>query len=77
MIDEEVVSKLRDRYANLHPLVFSRSVERARSAGELFDILESIPDDLPIMWSDEDYRWIRTDDVTQSGKFEMSWQQER
>jgi len=73
MIEEQVITKLRAKYANIHPLIFTRSVERAKSPGDLFDILEAIPQELPVVWSEEEHRWVTTDDLTQSKKFEVIW----
>jgi len=57
-VKEEVVSKLKERYSHLPELVFHRSVERARTEVELFDILDSIPD-YPIAWDSKQRRWIK------------------
>ena len=65
MIDPEIVEGLRGRYEEVHPLVFHRSVERAETAGELFDILDSVPD-YPFVWNEETRRWDKTNDLTQS-----------
>lgn len=65
---EEVVNKLRMRYSNVHPLIFYRTVERAKGAGEIFDILESLPKELPVIWDAVTRRWISTDDITQSSE---------
>lgn len=66
MVSEEVVQKLRQKYIDIHPLVFNRSAERARSPGELFDILESLPAGLPIKWDVDARKWVVTDDLTQA-----------
>jgi hypothetical protein len=71
MIDQDVVNKMRLKYNCLHPLLFARSVERARSPGELFDILESVPSELPICWNEDKRRWETTDDLSQSSQFEF------
>lgn len=63
---DEVQEALRKRYSHLHPLLFQRSLEKARSDGELFDILESIPEAHPIIWDEESRRWIHTPDLLQS-----------
>ena len=62
MISEEVVEKLRARYSQLHPLIFLRSVEHAKDAGELFEILDGFPARFPISW-DEDERCWKTSDA--------------
>ena len=51
---------LKERYARLHPLIFKRSLEKAQSYGELFDILDTVPDQFPIVWSEADRRWVTT-----------------
>ncbi len=71
MIDIEIVNGLQQRYSHINPLIFQRSVERARNPGDLFDILESLPTNFPIMWSDEQHRWIHTEDLFQAEDFEI------
>jgi hypothetical protein len=56
---------LKNRYPNLHPLIFKRSLEKAKSNGELFDILEEIPDEYPLIWDEKKRRWKNTDDLLQ------------
>lgn len=69
MLDSNVVAKLKERYPKLHPLLFHRSVEHAKSNGHLFDILETVPDKFPIIWSDSERCWVRCKDVYQSEEF--------
>ena len=64
-IMDEVQEALQKRYSHLHPLIFQRSLEKATSNGELFDILESIPD-YPIVWDEKIRRWVKTEDLLQS-----------
>lgn len=71
MIEQDVLDSLRQKYLHVHPLIFHRSTERARDAGDLFDILESLPKDLPVIWDERKHRWVVTDDLTQSAQFEM------
>lgn len=59
----DLIQKLRQRYPNLPPLLFHRSIERARSNGDLFDILDGCPAKYPITWSESDYCWVTTDDL--------------
>lgn len=66
MIEESVLTGLRKRYSNIHPLIFARSAEKAKSGGELFDILETIPVNYPIVWSEECRKWVTTNDIFQS-----------
>jgi hypothetical protein len=69
-MDQVVVEKLKERYPHLHPLLFHRSVEKAQTLGELFDILEEVPVVLPVAWDEESRRWKTTDDLTQARSFE-------
>jgi len=70
MIDAKILQSLKDRYPQVHPLIFLRSAERARSAGDLFDILEGFPNHYPLTWDDEKHGWVKSDDILQSRKFE-------
>lgn len=56
-MDEAIIETFRQRYNTIHPLLFWRSVEKARSPGDLFDILEGIPQDFPLIWSEADHCW--------------------
>lgn len=58
----EVQQALKERY-DVHPLVFFRSLERSKTDGELFDILETMPKKFPIAWDDEDRHWKSLDDL--------------
>lgn len=71
MIDQVVVSKLKERYKGIHPLIFQRSIEKAKTAGELFDILDSFKHKYPVLWNDQTRRWITTTDLIQKSKFEL------
>lgn len=64
MIDESVIVKLKEKYCHVHPLIFHRSVEHSKSAGDLFDILYDLPEKLPILWDDISHRWITAEDPT-------------
>jgi hypothetical protein len=61
--DENAIEKLRERYPNLHPLIFHRSIERAKSMVELFDILETVPKNFPIVWCEKNNRWKEEKDL--------------
>ena len=63
---DKVQEALRERYAHLHPLIFQRSLEKAKTDGELFDILETVPEECPIFWDEESRRWIHTEDLLQA-----------
>lgn len=58
---DEIQEALRQRYPNVHPMLFHRCVEKARSNGELFDMLESLPSEYPIIWDEATRSWISTD----------------
>jgi hypothetical protein len=63
---DKVQEAIKVRYAHLHPLIFQRSLERATSNGELFDILESFSGEYPVVWDESIRRWVRTEDLLQS-----------
>jgi len=69
MITEEMVNALKTKYASVHPLMFHRSKERSKTAGELFDILDTIPTEFPIIWSEENKKWVTTKDLFQASLF--------
>lgn len=92
MIDFEsdAVVKIKERYNQIHPLIVHRSMERAKSPGDLFDILDYLWDEIkkntekitlengdeieickafPIVWHEEQRRWVKTDDIFQSMVF--------
>jgi len=56
-----------ERYSDLHPLIFCRSQEKARTDGELFDILEDARrTPLPLIWDDAARTWKTTDNMLQA-----------
>lgn len=57
MLDLDIVKKLRERYNNLYPLLFTRSCEYAKNIGELFDILDTVPQQRPLAWNPISRRW--------------------
>lgn len=65
---DEVQKALRERYPKVHPLIWHRSVEYAKTNGELFDIMESMPKTLPIVWDNEQRVWV-TDKLLQEEVF--------
>jgi hypothetical protein len=71
MLDHKIVQGLKDRYSHIHPLLFQRSLERAKSNGDLFDILDTVPDRFPIVWDESSSRWVTTDDLLQSKDFSL------
>lgn len=64
-MDKLLIERLKDRYPNIHPLIFHRSVERAKSPGDLFDILDTFQQDFPVVWDAESRRWVKTDNIHQ------------
>jgi len=70
-LNSDTVEKLRDRYRHIHPLVFHRSCERAKSEVDLFDILENIPKNRPIFWSEDDHAWVHTEDLLLAKNFKL------
>jgi hypothetical protein len=66
--NEDAIENFRKRYYNLHPLIFHRSVERAGSLVELFEILETIPSKYPIAWNDNIRSWVKETDITAQKK---------
>lgn len=64
---DKTKTALRERYKDKHPLLFQRSVEFAKTNGELFDIMESVPE-LPVVWDAEFRRWVTTDLVQSKNK---------
>ena len=69
MITEEIVKVLKTKYTSVHPLMFHRSKERSKTAGDLFDILDTIPTEFPIIWSEENKKWVTTKDLFQASLF--------
>jgi len=69
MIDPVIVEKFREKYSNIHPLIFQRSLERSEKSVDLFDILDTVPTNFPIVWCDKESRWIRSGDIYRSEDF--------
>jgi hypothetical protein len=61
MMRHEVVRKLRERYAAIHPTIFLSSLAKATSLADLFDMLDTVPSDFPIRWNATDRRWATND----------------
>lgn len=53
----EIKDSFRKRYSYIHPLILARSAEKANTEGELFDILEDFPLEVPVVWSESKRRW--------------------
>ncbi len=58
IVKVRVIEKLRERYAGIHDTVFIRSMEKARSPGDLFDILDTFPGKYPVCWDENSRRWV-------------------
>jgi len=70
----DIQDALKKRYSDLHPLIFHRSLDKTKTNGELFDILESIPKEYPIIWDEYNRCWKHTTDILQTSilKFFLS-----
>ena len=64
-----VIDGLKNKFSNIHPLIFHRSQERAKTPGELFDILDTIPVEYPLIWNEDTKRWMTTKDIFQIKSF--------
>ena len=73
MFSENLVEKLKERYSHLHPLIFHRSKEKAKNDVELFDILDSFPEQFPISWNEKTRRWESADDIYQVSEFSKDY----
>jgi hypothetical protein len=62
-IGDQELSNFRAKYAGVHPLVFQRSIEKAVSALDLFEILETIPSGPPFSWDEETRSWVSDEDI--------------
>ena len=56
-INDDLLKGFQQRYSFMHPLIFKRSVEKAKTPGDLFDILENIPQVFPIVWNEDEHCW--------------------
>jgi hypothetical protein len=63
---DDIQVALKARYPHIHPLIFQRSLEKAKSNGDLFDILEGVPKQYPIVWDEKNHCWKYTDDLLQA-----------
>jgi hypothetical protein len=67
--DDELLA-FKKRYSNIHPLIFHRSLERARNSSDLFEILESIPRKFPIVWDDSKRSWVKESDLLSQNRLD-------
>ena len=59
---------LKEKFSHIHPLMFQRCVERTKTAGELFDMLDLMPKDYPIAWNQTRKEWVQVDLLTAESK---------
>ena len=72
MLNKDIIVSLEKRYKDIHPLIFRRSVDHARSDVDLFDILDSFPKKYPLTWSEQNRRWvIVNNDLFLASKFRI------
>lgn len=71
MLDDDFIKKMKERYSGIHPLIFQRSVQKASSEVELFDILDSFPHEYAVVWNESVRRWEKTKDLVQAAKFDL------
>lgn len=57
-MDESLLKSLKEKYKDVHPLIFHRSLEKAGSITELFDILDTLPK-IPFYWDDSNKKWSK------------------
>lgn len=63
---DDTQAALKARHPDLHPLIFQRSLDKAKTNGELFDILDGLPKEYPIIWDENDRCWKHTTDLLQT-----------
>lgn len=63
MINEAGIRNLRERYFNINPLMFQRCVSLSNSLGELFDMLEDVPNKYPLIWCRVKRKWVVLEDI--------------
>ncbi len=63
---DDVQKGIQERFSHIHPLIFARSLEKARSHVELFEILSDFPKVYPVVWCEQTRSWQATDDLLQS-----------
>jgi hypothetical protein len=60
---KEIVNKLRDKYVHIHAVLFQRILEKAKDEYELFDILDTIPNSLPLVFDGHNRRLVTPQDI--------------
>jgi hypothetical protein len=46
--------------------MFQRSLEKSKSNVDLFDILEGIKEEYPLIWDEKTHAWKQTDNLLQA-----------
>ena len=59
MLNQEIVNKLKQRYKDIHPLIFHRSLEHSKKEVDLFDLLDSFPKAYPVAWDEDNFCWTK------------------
>jgi hypothetical protein len=67
MTMSEIHEALQNRYPHIHPLLFHRCVEKSKTNGDLFDMLEKMPA-LPLVWNEQAQAWQTSDLLQTPGK---------
>lgn len=75
--DESTLLNFKRKYGDVHPLVFQRSLEKAVSSLDLFEILESIPSSPPFSWDEASRSWRRDEDVMASDQMKSMLKKRR
>lgn len=65
--EARVLQSLKEKY-KVHDVVFSRSVGKATSVTDLFDILHTMPGELPLIWDKDERRWCLVREIVSDGK---------
>ena len=68
---DDLIKALKEKFKHIHPLIFHRSLERAKTNGELFDILDTFPDEYPAVWNEDLKKWVTTKDLFQAKNFSL------
>ena len=71
LMADDLIKALKEKFKNIHPLIFHRSLERAKTNGELFDILDTFHNEYPAVWSEDLKRWVITKDLFQAKNFSL------
>lgn len=61
--EDPVIANFQATYPEMHPLVMHRSLEKASSMVNLFEILAAVPNEGAFSWDDAKRSWVRDGDV--------------